>query len=78
MRLATLARFRGRFAGGTPATGGVGTLAAALESDEERGLKAEREQLAQRADELRSAASKLREEVSARFGSTPAWWTDVR
>jgi hypothetical protein len=77
-RLATLARARGRLAAGSPATGGVGTLAAQVESEEEHALKGEREQLAQHADELRSAASKLREEVSARFGSTPAWWTDVR
>ena len=37
-----------------------------------------REQLVQRADQVRSDAAKLREEVTARLGATPPWWIDLR
>jgi hypothetical protein len=77
-RLATLARLRTQHAGGIAATGGVGTNAAEVRSDEERALETERDQLRKRADELRASAGKLRDEVSARLGGTPAWWNDVR
>jgi len=82
-RLATLARARGQHAQGSVATGGVAAPTAApegidLRSDEERTLATEREQLVQHADQVRSDAAKLREEVTARLGATPPWWIDLR
>src|SRR5207247_2278851 len=41
-------------------------------------LAEEREQLAQHALEVKGVAVKLRDEVTARVGETPAWWIDVR
>src|SRR5207302_61671 len=38
----------------------------------------EREQRAQHALEVKGVAVKLRDEVTARVGETPAWWIDVR
>jgi hypothetical protein len=73
-----LADARTRHAGGSAATGGVGTVAVDLRSDEERTLGEERDALAQHAAELRSHAAELREEVAQALGGTPAWWTDVR
>ena len=77
-RLATLARARNQHAGGSAATGGVGTLALDLRSDEERALAAEREQLSQHVDETRNDGVKLRDEITARLGETPAWWNELR
>ena len=82
-RLATLARARGQHAQGSVATGGVAAPTAApegidLRSEEERTLATEREQLVQHADQVRSDAAKLREEVTARLGATPPWWIDLR
>jgi hypothetical protein len=77
-RVADLARARTRFAGGLAMTGGVGTHAAELLSEEEKALLAEREQLQKHADEVRADAATLRDEVSARLGGTPAWWNDLR
>ena len=82
-RLAALARARGQHAQGSAATGGVATPTAApegidLRSEEERTLATEREQLVQHADQVRSDAAKLREEVTARLGATPPWWIDLR
>jgi hypothetical protein len=39
---------------------------------------AEREELVRHATELREQGAKLREVVTARLGTTPAWWIDVR
>jgi len=82
-RLAALARARGQHAQGSAATGGVATPTAApegidLRSEEERTLATEREQLAQHADQVRDEAAKLRREVTARLGTTPPWWIDLR
>ena len=82
-RLATLARARGQHAQGSAATGGVAAPTAApdgidLRSEEERTLATEREQLAQHADQVRDEAAKLRREVTARLGTTPPWWIDLR
>jgi Domain of unknown function (DUF4124) len=77
-RLAAMARARTRNQAGSAATGGVGTSAGAIRSDEERLLAAEREQIEKRAKELRTEGSRLRDEVTARVGSTPTWWIDVR
>jgi len=81
-RLSTLARARGQHAQGSAATGGVAAPTAPegidLRSEEERTLATEREQLVQRADQVRSDAAKLREEVTARLGATPPWWIDLR
>ena len=77
-RLSGMARARTRNQAGSAATGGVGTSAAAIRSDEERLLATEREQIEKRADDLRAEGSKLRDEVTARAGSTPTWWIDVR
>ena len=77
-RLATLARARTGHAAGSTATGGVGTSAFDVRSDEERALGEEREQVAQQVADLRTSAAKLRDEVSERLGGTPAWWVDPR
>jgi|SRR5581483_1856438 len=77
-RLASLARARGRNAAGSAATGGVGTDAIDVRSEEEKALATEREQLARHAAEVRGDAARLRDEVTSRFGTTPAWWIDVR
>jgi len=77
-RLATLARARARNANGSAATGGLRPPGADLPSEEEKTLTEEREQLAQHAIEVKGEAVKLRDEVTARLGETPAWWVDVR
>jgi hypothetical protein len=77
-RLATLGRARNQNARGSAATGGVGTMALDVRSEEERSLDTEREELGQHVDELHAEATKLRDELTARFGSTPAWWNEIR
>ena len=77
-RLATLARARARNAANTVSTGGVRAPGAEMRSEEEKALAEEREQLAQHALEVKGVAVKLRDEVTARVGETPAWWIDVR
>jgi hypothetical protein len=77
-RLRELGGARTRNAAGSAATGGVGTGALDLRSDEEQALQAERDELAQHADDVRARATQLRAEVSQALGGTPAWWTDVR
>lgn len=77
-RLATLGRARMRNAGGSVATGGVAASPANVRSEEEKVLATQREQLAQRAAEVRDAVTRLREEVTARLGATPEWWVEVR
>ena len=77
-KLSGMARVRTRNQAGSAATGGVGTSADAVRSDEERLVAAEREQIQKRADQVRAEGSKLREEVTARAGSTPTWWIDLR
>jgi hypothetical protein len=77
-RLSDMARVRTRHRAGSDATGGVGTAAVDLRSEEERALAAEREQVGKRAEELRAEGAKLRDEVTMRTGSTPTWWIDVR
>jgi hypothetical protein len=76
-RLAELALARGQNARGSAATGGVaGNMA--VRSEEETALGAEREKLAKHAEQLRGEYGKLRDEVTTRLGTTPAWWIDVR
>lgn len=77
-RIATLARARARNAKGSAATGGIRAPGADIRSEEEKTLADEREQLAQHALEVKGEAVKLRDEVTARLGETPAWWIDVR
>jgi hypothetical protein len=77
-KLASLARVRGQHAQGSAATGGGGTRAIDVRSEEEKALEAEREQLAQHAVEVRNDGARLRQEVTARFGATPAWWIELR
>jgi len=77
-RLSDMARVRTRHRAGSAATGGVGTSAVDVRSDEERLLATEREQVEKRADELRAEGSRLREEVTARVGTTPTWWIELR
>src|SRR5262245_23680567 len=77
-KLASLARARGQHAKGSAATGGVGTLAVDVRSEEEKALETEREQLAQHATEVKNDAARLRQEVTAHLGATPAWWIDIR
>jgi hypothetical protein len=77
-RLSDMARVRTRHRAGSDATGGVGTMAVDIRSEEERALSAERDEIEKRAEELRAEGAKLREEVTMRAGSTPTWWIDVR
>ena len=82
-RLAVLAQARTQHTQGSAATGGVGTPTVApagvdLRSEEERTLATEREQVAQHAEQVRDQAAKLREEVTARLGTTPPWWVELR
>jgi hypothetical protein len=77
-RLAALARARTQHAGGGTATGGVGTQALDVRSEEEKALATQREELAQHATEIKSQAAQLRAEVTARYGSTPPWWIELR
>ncbi len=76
-QLATLERARTRNARGSEATGGVAAPAHIL-SPEEETLVEERDELAQHAVEVRNDAAELRQEVEARLGTVPAWWTDLR
>ena len=76
-QLKRLSDARARQAGGSAATGGVGT-SLDVRSEEEKGLAEEREKLAQHATEIRTSAAKLREEVVAKTGGKPAWWIDIR
>ena len=77
-RLGTLGRARTANGRGSAATGGLGSLAGDVRSEEERALADQRAQVAQRADDLQAEYAKLREEVTSRFGTTPAWWVEVR
>jgi hypothetical protein len=76
-QLATLARARTKNARGSEATGGVAAPANIL-SPEEEALVEERDELAQHAVDVRNDAAELRQEVEARLGTVPAWWTDIR
>jgi hypothetical protein len=76
-QLATLARARTKNSRGSEATGGVAAPANIL-SPEEESLVDERDQLAQHAVDVRNDAAELRQEVEARLGTVPAWWTDIR
>jgi hypothetical protein len=78
VRLEALAAARLRNARGSAATGGVGAPAENVLSPEEEALVEEREQLAQHAEEVRNDAAELRQEVEARLGAVPAWWSDLR
>jgi hypothetical protein len=77
-QLAVLARARTRFAGGLAMTGGVGTNAGDVRSDEEKALLAERDKLTDHAAKIRAEGTKLRDEVSEKVGGTPDWWNDLR
>lgn len=76
--LRTLAAQRTRNAAGSAATGGVGTQAVEVRSDEETSLADERDELSKHAGKVRSEAIKLREELTAQLGSVPDWWIDLR
>ena len=77
-RLGGLGRARTGHARGTAATGGVGTNAAGLQSDEERALDAQRKELTDRLAALQADYAKLRTEVATRLGGTPDWWVEFR
>jgi len=77
-RLTALERARLKNSRGSDATGGVAALAHDVLSPEEATLAEERDELAQRAVEVRNDAAHLRQEVEARLGTVPAWWTDLR
>ncbi len=77
-QLTALARARTQYAHGTAATGGVGTNAADARSPEELALEMERDKLTKHAAETRASSEALRDEVTQRFGATPAWWRDLR
>lgn len=75
--LRTLGRARTERAGGSAATGGVGTNAA-VQGDDERALLDHRKQLTDRLAALQADYAKLRSEVVARLGGTPDWWVEFR
>jgi hypothetical protein len=77
-RLTSLARARTANVAGNAATGGLGTLAGDVRSDEERALAEQRAQVAQHADDVRGEYAKLRDEVTSKLGTTPAWWNELR
>jgi hypothetical protein len=77
-RIALFARARMQNARGSAATGGIAGFAADVRSEEEKALTLQRRELAQHANEIRAAATQLRNEVTARRGTTPEWWVDVR
>ena len=77
-RLAMLERARLKNSRGSEATGGVAAHAHDVLSPEEATLVEERDELAQRAVEVRNDAAHLRQEVEARLGTVPSWWTDLR
>lgn len=77
-RLTALERARLKNSRGSEATGGVATFAYDVLSPEEETLVEERDELAQRTVDVRNDAAVLRQEVEARLGTVPAWWTDLR
>lgn len=76
-QIAGLAKIRSRNAAGSEATGGV-RASLDVRSPEEENLAEERAKLDKHATDVRTEYTKLRDEVTARLGSTPAWWIDVR
>ena len=77
-RLTALERARLKNSRGSEATGGVAAFAHDVLSPEEETLVEERDELAQRTVDVRNDAAVLRQEVEARLGTVPAWWTDLR
>lgn len=77
-RLTKLGRVRTQHSRGSAATGGVAAPALDVRSEEEVALDTERERLVKHANEVRAASVTLRQEVTSRLGSTPAWWNDIR
>jgi Domain of unknown function (DUF4124) len=77
-RLSALERVRLRNAAGSDATGGVGTAAGGYRTEEEKTLAVTREQLAKHAAQVRDDYAKLRDDVTSRLGTTPAWWIEAR
>lgn len=75
-RLSDLQRVRARNAQGSVATGGVKT-SLDVRSEEEQRLADEREALAKHVTDVRNDYTKLRQEVTSRLGTTPAWWIDA-
>jgi hypothetical protein len=76
-QLSNLERVRTKNARGSEATGGV-AAPGNIPSPEEEALVEERDELAQHAVDVRNDAAELRQEVEARLGTVPAWWTDIR
>lgn len=76
-QLANLERVRTKNTRGSEATGGV-AAPGNIPSPEEEALVEERDELAQHAVDVRNDAAELRQEVEARLGTVPAWWTDIR
>lgn len=77
-KMAALARARTRNAQGSAATGGVGTQAAGVQSDEELALAEERAKANKQVEALKGNYGQLRDEVTAHMGATPDWWINVR
>lgn len=76
-RLAGDARLRADRARGSVETGGVGGDPT-VESDDEKRLREQRKELADRHAALQGDYAKLRTAVTTRLGETPAWWIDYR
>ena len=76
-KLAALARARTRNAQGSAATGGVGTQATGVQSDEELALAEERVKAAKQVEALKASYDQLHDEVSAHLGASPDWWINA-
>lgn len=77
-KLGQLERARTRHADGSDATGGLGSNAANVRSEEEKALASERDALKTQVATAKSTYAKLRQDVTERLGRTPEWWIDIR
>lgn len=77
-KMAAIARARTKNAQGSAATGGIGTSAAGVQTDEEQALAQQRAQATKQVDTIRGSYDQLHDEVTAHMGSTPDWWINAR
>ncbi len=77
-QLAVYQRARASHAGGDPSTGGLVPRTGVPPADEEKTLAEKRVAVAKRAEAVQGEYGKLRDEVSARLGTVPAWWVDLK
>ena len=77
-KMAAIARARTKNAQGSAATGGVGTSAAGVQTEDEQALAEERARATKQVETIRGSYDQLHDEVTAHMGSTPDWWINVR